>query len=142
MLGRLLSLDNYSVIQSTQYLCIFVYTCSQFTNFSTFIFLVPIRANILRTLQLRNVRSLEQFITSLKRYSIINKKLKMISSSICLRGFVFFPSIRIAILHYRSPLHRVVEKQLLIPGFLSEFLETSGLRKFVDLFEKVATNGI
>jgi len=46
---------------------------------------------------------------------------------------------RVAILNYGSPSHRVVEQQLLIPGFLPEFLETSGDQENLRLLEKVAT---
>ena len=38
-----------------------------------------------------------------------------------------------------SPSHRVVEQQLLIPGFLPEFLETSGDQENLRFLEKVAT---
>ena len=38
-----------------------------------------------------------------------------------------------------SPLHRVVEQQLLIPGFLPEFLETSGDQENLRFLEIVAT---
>ena len=47
--------------------------------------------------------------------------------------------IRVAVLHYGSPSHRVVEQQLLIPGFLPEVLETSGDQENLRLLEKVAT---
>ena len=40
-----------------------------------------------------------------------------------------------------SPLHRVVEQQLLIPGFLPEFLETSDDQENLSFLEKVATTG-
>ena len=40
-----------------------------------------------------------------------------------------------------SPSHRVVEQQLLIPGFLPEFLETSGDQENLRFLEKVATTG-
>ena len=46
---------------------------------------------------------------------------------------------RAATLHSRSPSHRVVEQQLLIPGFLPEFLETSGDQENLRFLEKVAT---
>ena len=49
---------------------------------------------------------------------------------------------RVTIWHYGSSSHRVVEQQLLILGFLPEFLETSSLRKFVDFFEKLPPTGI
>ena len=44
-----------------------------------------------------------------------------------------------ATLHSGSPLHRVVEQQLLIPGFLPEFLETSGDQQNLRFLEKVST---
>jgi len=44
-------------------------------------------------------------------------------------------------LHYGSPSHRVEEHQLLIPGFLPEFLETSGDQENLSFIEKVATTG-
>ena len=40
-----------------------------------------------------------------------------------------------------SPSHRVVEQQLLFPGFLPEFLETSGDQENLIFLEKVATTG-
>ena len=46
---------------------------------------------------------------------------------------------RAATLHSGSPSHRVVEQQLLIPGFLPEFLETSGDQENLRFLEKVAT---
>ena len=48
---------------------------------------------------------------------------------------------RVAVLHYGSPSHRVVEPQLLIPGFLPEFLETSGDQDNLRFLEKVASTG-
>ncbi len=45
-------------------------------------------------------------------------------------------------MHYGSPLHRVVEQQLLIPGFLPEFLEISGDQENLRFLGKVATQGI
>ena len=41
-----------------------------------------------------------------------------------------------------SPLHIVVEQQLLIPDFLPEFLETSGDQENLIFLEKVAKSGI
>ena len=41
-----------------------------------------------------------------------------------------------------SPSLRVVEQQLLIPGFLPEFLETSGIKTICRFLEKVATTRI
>ena len=53
---------------------------------------------------------------------------------------LFWPPIpRVAIWHYGSPSHRVVEQQLMIPGFLPEFLETSGDQENLRFLEKVAT---
>ena len=46
---------------------------------------------------------------------------------------------RVALLHYGSPSDRVVEQQLLIPGFLPEFLEISGDQENLSVLEKVAT---
>ena len=48
---------------------------------------------------------------------------------------------RVAIWHYGFPSRRVVEQQLLILGFLPEFLETSGLRKFADFLKKLLPSG-
>ena len=39
-----------------------------------------------------------------------------------------------------SPSHRVVEQQLFIPGFLQEFLETSGDQENLRFLEKVGNN--
>ena len=41
-----------------------------------------------------------------------------------------------------SPSLRVVEQQLLIPGLLPEFLETSGIKKICRFLEKVAISRI
>ena len=63
---------------------------------------------------------------------------RLSSSLPCYFGFSFLiDGCRVATWHYGSPSHGVVEQQLLIPGFLPEFLETLGLRKFIDFLEKV-----
>ena len=41
-----------------------------------------------------------------------------------------------------SPPHRVLEQQLQIPGFISEFLETSGDQENSGFLEKVATGNL
>ena len=56
----------------------------------------------------------------------------------------FHLKIRVTRARYNSiisPSHRVVEQQLLIPGFLPEFLETSGDQENLRFLEKVATTG-
>ena len=53
-------------------------------------------------------------------------------------------AIRVTRRHYNPilcPPHRVVEQQLLIPGFLPEFLEISGDQENLRFLEKVATTG-
>ena len=49
---------------------------------------------------------------------------------------------RVATLQSGSPSHRVVEQELLIPGFLPEFLETSGDQENLRFLEKVATGNL
>ena len=63
------------------------------------------------------------------------------STSKCTKK-VFLIRSRVATLHYGSPSYRVVEQQLLIPGFLPEFLETSGDQENLSFLEKVATINI